>query len=398
MKTDSILKNNMSDTDAAVERLVFQPADAYLVSAGVVVPEAGREMRPGWLLIERGRVTDAGAGGRPGAADVIHVNRPELMLIPGLIDAHVHLGLDPKAGKDIGPVGRAERAARAGMVAVRDGGDRLCGVLEQRRELERFVRLNASGAALYRPGRYGSFLGWPVADRRDMAKAVKDMLRLGAEQVKVLASGPVDLSRAGRTGRPQFSRDELAYLADLAHVENRPVMAHANGPEAVAMCARAGVASVEHGYFMGEEAMGLLRENGVAWVPTVEPLAALLDRESDEAGRRIIRQTIDHQLGQLAAADAMGVELVTGTDAGSPGVEAGPALYREMSWWLRAGVPAERVLSAATTRAARLLGRQEELGRLVPRRLAFMAGYPAQLSLDAALTGSPVFLAGPYQS
>ena len=93
--------------------------------------------------------------------------------------------------------------------------------------------------------------------------------------------------------------------------------------------------------------------------------------------------------------ERLGVGLVLGTDAGAPGVEAGPGLFRELACWLSAGLTGEEALTAATARAADLLGLSRELGSLSEGHLAFMAGYPLHVSLERALTGPPEFVGRP---
>ena len=224
-------------------------------------------------------------------------------MLPGLVDAHVHLNLKP--GQDPGEAAR--RAAAMGLAAVRDGGDKACLTLTARKSFSDLMIVVATGTALFAPGRYGSFLGRPVDSRREMAGTVRELAAAGVDQIKVLASGPVDLDVFGRVGPPQFRPDDLLWLTELARDEGLGVMAHANGPEAVEMCIRAGVLSVEHGYFMGPKALDLLAESGVAWVPTIEPLVAQRDRNTDSSGRgRVIRRTIAHQSNQVVRAGAVG--------------------------------------------------------------------------------------------
>ena len=89
-----------------------------------------------------------------------------------------------------------------------------------------------------------------------MAEAVAELSAAGADQIKVMASGLVGLDDFGRIGPVQFETEDLRYLIEQARTRGLPVMAHANGAEAVTRCIEAGVSSVEHGYFMGPEAFG----------------------------------------------------------------------------------------------------------------------------------------------
>lgn len=376
------------------ETIVFKTKRSYILAADGIWVEPKNLLQPGWLRIESGRIAAAGSGRPLLSADADLLDLGPVLVTPGLIDAHVHLDLDPGHGLDL--AGRVSLAAAYGLAAVRDGGDKKALVLSSRNLIQRKMLLAASGQALYFPGRYGAFLGRPVAGRREMARAVRETAQRGADQIKVLASGPVDLDKFGMVGSPQFSAEDLRHLVTLAQNEGLGVMAHANGAEAVTMCLRAGVDSIEHGYFMGPEALKLLAGSGTAWIPTILPLAALAEREPEGSPRQaMIRRIMARQVEQLAQAGDMSVKLVLGTDAGSPGVAAGPGLGQEMAWWLRAGLGAEDVLAAATVRGADLLGRTKDVGRLRPGNMAFVVCFPKTASLAEALVQGPELVGRP---
>jgi imidazolonepropionase-like amidohydrolase len=385
----------LRDHDTSTRYLVFDRVRQYLVQADLIWVSPGCWLKPGWILIHNGVVQAHGQTGRdpwPNQADEVHF-LDDVILIPSLIDAHVHLGLDSGSGSD--PVGRAEYAASWGMAGVRDGGDRPGGALEVRHQLERHLHVAASGTALFKPGRYGSFLGRPVKDKPDMIDLVDDLSKAGVDQIKILASGPVHLDFVGRVGPPQFSPDELNLIVNRAKQNGLSVMAHANGAEAVRLCCRAGVATVEHGYFMGNEVLAELRDAGISWIPTIEPLSVLALREKDNRRRRRIERIIEGQLEQLARANEIGVVAVLGTDAGSPGVICGPALYREMSWWRTAGLSYDRIFEAGTARPADLLGWSDRIGRLVPGCEPKFTGLHLNERGEPMFSGTPALVAGP---
>jgi imidazolonepropionase-like amidohydrolase len=365
--------------------------EAGLIAASAVWLEPGRVLRPGWLRVQGGLVREAGSGDLPAhAADKV-LRLPDLMLVPGFIDAHAHLGLGPA---DLLRE-RVAEAAGSGLAGLRDGGDREGLALGRRGEIEAEVRLSAAGQALFNSGRYGGFLGRAVSTREEIREAVLALARAGADQIKVLASGPVDLDEYGRVGPPQFEAAALAYLVAAAREQGLGVMAHANGSEAVLLAAQAGVVSVEHGYFMGPEALEALGEKGVVWVPTLVPLAALARDPATSSGRRgVIERTLEDQKERLAQARGWGVGLGLGTDAGSPGVRVGPSLRQEMALWLEAGFTAEEVLGAATAGGAALCGWQD-LGRLTPGSVAVVVGLEADRLLEEALVAAPAIVGRP---
>lgn len=362
------------------------------IAASAVWLEPGRVLRPGWLSVQGGRVQEAGSGDLPASPDGINLHLPGLLLVPGFIDAHVHLGLGPA---DL-LMERVVEAAGSGLVGLRDGGDREGLTLSRRAEIEARVRLSASGQALFNPGRYGGFLGRAVGTREEIREAVQALARAGADQIKVLASGPVDLDEYGRVGPLQFDAAALEYLVAAARDQGLGVMAHANGTEAVLLAAKAGAVSVEHGYFMGPEALEALGEKGVVWVPTLVPLAALArDAATSPARRAVIERTLEDQRERLAQARAWGARLGLGTDAGSPGVRVGPSLRQEMGLWLEAGFTAEEVLAAATAGNAALTGWGADLGRLTPGSVAAVVGLEVNRPLEEALLAAPWFVGRP---
>jgi imidazolonepropionase-like amidohydrolase len=150
----------------------------------------------------------------------------------------------------------------------------------------------------------------------------------------------------------------------------------------VQLCINAGVASVEHGYFISERSLAAMAGQGIAWVPTVVPVAAQLQgerRHSDES-RRVIERTYQRQLEMVALADSLGVRLGIGTDAGAGGVPHGEGYGQEMELFRQAGLSPLRVLQAATAEGAEIIGAGERLGRIVPGRppsLLLVRGNPA---------------------
>ncbi|MBW1709358.1 MAG: amidohydrolase family protein [Deltaproteobacteria bacterium] len=361
--------------------LYFDKDKTYFLSAGGVWLEPDNILRPGCVLIKEGRVKEVGPGIQSPGSEVEFLDFSHLFLIPGLIDAHVHLAL----GQGMGLITKVEHVVNAGMAAVRDGGDRDGLVLKRRNQIENRIVLAAAGQALFRAGRYGAFLGRPLTGKKEMVESVESLVKAGVDQIKVLVSGPVGLNRYNQVGPPQFETQELADLVSCARDHGLEVMAHANGPEAVTRAVRAGVNSIEHGYFMGLDALDLIAENGVYWVPTIEPLAVLAESETEPPKRRaLIKRVINNQIKQLTRARDLGIHLGLGTDAGSPGVEVDSGLRREMAWWRKAGFSGSEILSIATADNAKLIGREEDVGRLTPGHLAFIIGLPDHVSLDQA--------------
>lgn len=342
-------------------------------------------------------------------------------LIPALVDAHVHLFMSPTADEgarrrqlessydELLPTMRQNARAllAAGVLAARDGGDAGgCSLRFRDEELgDSPLCLRSPGRAFRAEGRYGKLIGRPPRAGATLADAIRQDDE-PADHVKVAQSGLNSLLRFGRSTRPQFSVAELSAAVRAAGERGLAVMAHANGPAPVAIAAEAGCASVEHGYFMGAEAMDRLAERGCRWVPTAVTMAGFAaDLPEGDPRRGVARETLDHQLEQIAAARQRGVIIACGTDAGALGVEHGAALGREMALLVEGGLSIVEAIAAATSVGARLLGVDDRLGTLSPGRPATLLAYrcppegllPGRISRPDALwlRGRPVDLDGP---
>ncbi|MHB0980024.1 MAG: amidohydrolase family protein [Thermoleophilia bacterium] len=354
-----------------------------------------------------------GIGELPRLPDDEVIDLAGAFLVSGLVDAHVHLalggssgdatsaggagestdsdagagqraGASPasselsqgagggRAGDDRGdgrrdrdeppsPGANARRHLEAGVTAVRDlgGGAEPLGDDSHARQPGRagLPRIVWSGGALTRCGRYGGFLGTALGPDDDLAAAVRDRAAAGAEVVKVILTGSVDFQR-GVADPPHFSSAELRLMIDVAHSLGIPVAVHANGAAAVRMAAEAGADSVEHGILADERSLEALAACGCVWVPTLTPLYALAG-----TGRRLsLPRIMAAHEGMVARADAEGVRIAAGTDAGSPGVPHG-SLLTEIALLRRAGLGPAAARDAATSVGADLLGSPPGYGR-----------------------------------
>lgn len=306
------------------------------------------------VRIDRGRLVQVGSLQSGPSEEVVDLGGA--YLVPGLVDAHVHLAL----GGSRDPVANARRALRRGVCAVRDLGRPEEEPGEAAEGNLSCPRIVSAGPALTRPGGYGLFLGRPIPPGSPLAPVVDGLISRGAGVIKVVLTGAVDLA-TGTVGPAQFSARELAQIVAAARGAGIPVAAHANGRTAVALAARAGVDSVEHGILLGSAELQLLAERGIRWVPTLSPLHALA---ADPRCTGLPRVFSKH-LEAVAEGAALGVKVVAGTDAGSPGVQHG-ALGLELALLRRAGLSAEQLRASVTQEAARLLGLPEGYGTLDP--------------------------------
>lgn len=317
-------------------------------------------------------------------------NLSHCTLLPGLIDCHVHLALD---GIDFGKARTLwnhekelwnrtaqdlQNTISAGIVAVRDGGDlngigltlrnRLC------HETQTAPEIIATGYALRKKGKYGSFLG-PDLNPEDILPAIEQLAGLGANQIKVLVSGVVSFKEYGKVGELQFTEAELKEIVKGSHDLGLKVMAHASSDEAVRLSIRAGVDSLEHGYFISESSLEALASAGIPWVPTVIPVASQVRRKNllynhTPEETEVITKTYKGQLEMLKLAWEKGVFLGIGTDAGATGVPHGAGYLEELLLYQEAGLAPADILTIATRNNARILGLEDKLGAIKPGRPA----------------------------
>jgi len=311
------------------------------------------------------------------------ISSHSLTVIPGLIDCHVHLAFDGMSGQHPHEEafslaerlqGNLSSNLACGIVAVRDGGDRggaglVCRDLVNAAELTGPVVM-ASGKALHNTGGYGSFLGAETAPE-EFAKAIKRLAADNVDQVKALVSGIVSFKEYGRVGSVQFSLKELRRIVRIAADYGLKVMAHASSEQAVRLCIAAGVHSIEHGYFISESSLKAMADQGIAWAPTVVPVA-VQSRSADPTEAAVIERTYRRQLRMIRLAQRLGVILGVGTDAGASGVRHGTGFWQELQLYREAGLTVEETLLAATKNGARIIGREESLGVIAPGRPAFL--------------------------
>jgi imidazolonepropionase-like amidohydrolase len=317
-------------------------------------------------------------------------------VLPGLVDAHLHLFMsgtgDPEIRRrqldarfaTLRPVIAAHLAASAahGVVAVRDGGDygghALRYRIECRAEIPAGMTVRAAGRAFRAKGRYGRLIGRPPLPGQTLAEAVRRMTD-PVDHVKIVNSGLNSLVHFGRETPPQFGLDELCPAVDAAHKRGLKVMVHCNGAGPVDIAVRAGCDSVEHGFFMGEENLRRMADAGTVWVPTaitMKAYARTLPAGAPEA--EIARRNLEHQLSQIRRARALGVRIAVGTDAGSLGVHHGRAVGEELAILAAAGFSVEEAVACAAGVGGALLGLSE--GREI------RVGHPARF---IAVDGPP---------
>lgn len=379
------------------------------------------------LVLDCGRVFDAGEARlldrrfvlvRDGRIDAVSTQRPagdhrlidlgDSTCLPGLIDMHVHLGsqTSPQAyaeGFRLNPedhayrsVGYAEKTLLAGFTTVRDlGGERTQGLRNAIDQgLIRGPRIIAAGKSIATTGGHADprngisrelvqALGYPgpedgvVAGPIEARRAVRQRYKEGSDVIKLTATGGV-LSFARSGDNPQFMEDEIRAIVETARDYGYKVAAHAHGEEGMRRAIVAGVDSIEHGTYMSDEVMALMKQHGTWYVPTISA-GVFVGEMAQQPGYypEIVRPkalAVGPQIQRtFARAWRAGVKIAFGTDAGvfHHGDNA-----REFELMVEAGMPAHEALRAATHNAAELLGRSDELGSIDTGKFADIVAVP----------------------
>lgn len=305
-------------------------------------------------------------------------------LMPGMVEAHAHVCLDgslTEAGARDAQQrtgnsamlktarSNLEQSTRAGITLVRDAGDRYginhAARADLRNHADLPLTLRSPGAALKRAKRYGGFIGNDVGRRDEIIAAVAARCPTGAgsgdygsndsgsDDIKIILTGVVDFAAGCVKGEPQFDAEELRLIVSEAHRRGRKTFAHCSGPAGLAVAVAAGVDSIEHGYCMTRDLLAQMADKAIAWVPTFAPVAfqrtAPQHAGWDQATVDTIARLLDDHAAHVALAHEMGVAVLAGSDAGSPGVDHGAGLIDELLHLHAAGLPMPAVLRAATS-------------------------------------------------
>ncbi|MBI4986421.1 MAG: amidohydrolase family protein [Rhodocyclales bacterium] len=338
---------------------------------------------PTSFVVRAGKIADVSAGdhGAELAAQGQAVLRGGF-LMPGLVDAHVHLFLDgqPTDGptrsahlkkplEELIDAARqsARQALACGITLVRDAGDRHGinhRIRDEAAQDRNLAAVRSGGLGVKRPKRYGAFMAMDVADAEGIRSSVAQ-LAVDNDEIKLILTGIIDFDAGAVTDEPQFDLDSARLVVDTARAHGRRTFAHCSGAKGLAIAARAGVGSVEHGFFMTSEILSIMRDNQVAWTPTFSPVhfqwaqSEAVGWSANTVGN--LRRILDAHAEHLRRADEMGVTLLMGTDAGSMGVEHGHAMHEEIDRYREAGLALDKTLAAATSAARRHFGRASPL-------------------------------------
>ena len=362
--------------------------------------ESGKIIAPGEVLVEGDRIVEAGSAvKRPAGAEVIDLG--DSTLLPGLIDAHVHLFLHPGA-EDLQTIEEsvpqrtiyAVLAARddlmAGFTAERDMGTEGAGSADTavRNAIDQCLipgpRLRISGNAVdilgghedairYNPAQHVLSNASYANNVDELVAVIREQLKERADFIKIYETGP-DSIREGRLSTPyQYTEAELRAAVEDAGRVGKRVAVHAMGEPGTLYAVRAGVASIDHANQLSDETMRLMREKQIFAVPTFTIAEYFAQHAASPAQAEREQQMIDLHVEEFHKQLAAGVPMAVGSDVGPfpHGTQA-----REFVLMVKYGMTPLAVLQADMLNGAKLLGWQDRIGALRPGYWADVIAVP----------------------
>ena len=369
---------------------------ALVLLGATLIDGTGRDPQRGRaVVVEEGRIADVVDAARAPRGE--RLDLAGCTLLPGLVNAHVHLCLgaeaDPvtplrnesAAATAIKAALRARETVEGGITTVRDLGGRDYVEMAVRdavaREQIPGPRILAAGRPVCMTGGHGHWIGREVDGADEARRGVREQIKAGADVIKVIATGGV-LTPGVEPGASQLTLEEMQAAIQEARKAGRRTAAHAMGTAGVAAAIEAGISTIEHGVFLTEAIAARMRREGVFFVPTLNAPAAICEGGL-HAGiptymvRKSESVTGPH-IASFQLALALGVAIAAGNDAGTP-LNPHGSLVPELSLMVKHGMTPLAAIRAATAVAAEALGIGADVGTIAP-------GYAADL---VAVAGDP---------
>lgn len=345
------------------------PADVVaLTNASVVNVRTGAVQRSATVVLRGGTIESIGQGAAPAGARIFDLHNR--FVVPGLIDAHVHIASLPQL----------RAALESGVTTVRSAGVSNYVDVGMRELVKKgfvagpdvlaagyHVRPNVAPEIFLDFPELGDLMTSGVSNGDAIRRAVRANLSKGVDWIKVLAT-----ERAGTPDtdprKQVYSQEELRILVTEAATKDIPVMAHAHGAEGADAAVRAGVRSIEHGTYLTDDTLQLMAKQGTFFDPTADIVNDLSEAggDYDNAGLKRRGEMMRPILrAAIAKAAKYGVKIVTGSDTGY-GPNSVARISREAGELVGAGLTPLQALQAATVVNAELLRLDKRIGVIEP--------------------------------
>ena len=398
-----------AQTEASVERVVA------LRAGGLLEVETGNLIADAVVLIRGERIEAVGPQVRiPPEAEVIDLS--DYVVLPGLIDAHTHVCMQPDYAENnpilyksipyrtVEAVNAVRATLEAGFttirdidsegadwadVAVRDGIND--GLVPGPRMQVATLAISITGGYMNQNGlapqidvpQFGALADSPAA----LVAEVRRQVKYETDWIKIYATGTTrNIDPRTMQPLPQFSYEDLKLVVDEAARFRTPVAAHAYGGPGAKNAIRAGVRSIEHGFFLDDEALDMMVANGTFWVPTIS--VYIPDSPREEWGE-LRKAIIDGHARTIRRATEKGVKIAYGTDAGAlPHGDNAIDFERMVAY----GMTPLQAVQSATLTAAELMQMDGDVGTLTPDAFADLIAVPTNPLDDVAVLGDVRFV------
>jgi imidazolonepropionase-like amidohydrolase len=390
-----MMRNLLFGMAAALAASGTAGAETVIIHAGRLISDASTAAAgPSTITVVDGKITAISSGLKPAEQGIKLIDLSTKTVLPGLIDSHVHLSGDPGGDyrneavdpNEWGVVVGAKNArlsALAGFTTVRDMGSApLVGFVLRDGTAKGFIpgsRILSAGTAISIIGGHGDVSGFrpevnaaldgnnTCTGAQQCAARVREASKRGADVIKITATGGV-LSQQGRGLGQHFTDEEMSAIVSTAHGLGLKVAAHAHGARGIEGAAKAGVDSIEHGTFADLAALKVMKANGSYMVPTLMAFTGIRER----LGKNIYTPTVEAKVREtlksvgvaLKSAREMGVPIAFGTDSGV--FEHGRNAQEFAQMVELGGLTPAQAIATATTGAAKLLGLENEIGKIAP--------------------------------
>jgi imidazolonepropionase-like amidohydrolase len=398
-------------------------AQKTLLHCGEVVdPKAGKTLHNITIIIEGDKISDIREGyTQPGSSDIV-IDLKKRTVMPGLIDMHVHLEQEMKKGDAINEfvlnppeiafssIQNASVTLLSGFTTVRDLGGSGVNIYLRNAIAKGQVtgpRIFTAGTAIASTGGHADptngyrkdLMGDPgpasgvVNGTADAYKAVRQRYKDGSDLIKITATGGV-LSQAKDGANAQFTEEEIKAIVAAAKDYGFRVAAHAHGAEGMKRAIRAGVNSIEHGTFLDDECISLMKQYGTFLVPTIIAGKSTADSAKIPGYYTAIVTPKALATGPKIQASFVkaykaGVKIAFGTDAG---VFPHGKNWLEFVYMVEAGMPPMEAIKAATVSAAELLGETNQLGSIEKGKIADIIAVDGDPLKDIRVMGNVKFV------
>ncbi|UDF04773.1 amidohydrolase family protein [Asticcacaulis sp. AND118] len=395
-----------------------QAATVAVKAERLIEVETGKSIEQPLVIVTDGRITAIGSAltMKP-PAGVEFIDLPGVTLLPGLIDMHVHLDNSPEYGGYNGlshtdrfwafvAAANAEKTLKAGFTTVRNVGAGDYNDIGLREAIDEGVlpgpRIVAAGLSFGATGGHcdSTWLPPSMDSKNPMnadspweaRKSVRTLKKYGADVIKICATSGV-FSRGASVGARQLTPEEMAAVADEAHMAGMKVAAHAHGADGIKVALRSGIDTIEHASLVDDEGIRLAREKGAYFSMDIYN-TDYTQSEGEKNGvaeesLRKDREIAEIQRQNYGKALKAGVKMVYGTDAG---IYPHGDNARQFAVMVRYGATPLQAIQSATVIAAEALGRSNDVGSLRPGHFGDMVGVSGDPLKDVTVLERPVFV------